>query len=221
MEARVTQVLDYLMEPELLGWMLRSGPAKVKRVGDEAKIIGSAVDSIIYADIMGKGRIEAAIQPEVASHKSVVSALEAWAKFKVRYPEVVASVKFAQVELSDAEENVVGHPDIIVESDNEWGIIDVKTSKAIQPRYWTQTAKYADMYAKGRLVGPRIDKPRFIAILRLDKETGLFEYKRIDDEAIIRYEIEIFAAHLKLFRHNSLLREVIRKQLEAEVMNAS
>jgi hypothetical protein len=61
-------------------------------------------------------------------------------------------------------------------------------------------------------------QPRFIGVLRLDKKDGTWEYKEIADETVIRYEVEVFKAMLLLYRHGESVREVLRKQLEDELL---
>jgi hypothetical protein len=58
-----------------------------------------------------------------------------------------------------------------------------------------------------------------IGIIRLDKETGEFEYKTFGQD-IIDYELRIFNSYLLLYKHNMTIREIVRKQLEAEVLGA-
>ncbi len=59
-------------------------------------------------------------------------------------------------------------------------------------------------------------KPK-IAILRLDKTLGIYEFKEQGQE-VIDYEIGVFNAYLTAYKHNTIIREIIRKQLELEVL---
>ena len=61
--------------------------------------------------------------------------------------------------------------------------------------------------------------PRFIGVLRLDKESGIPDYKEIDDEEYIRYEVSVFNAYKVAYEHNVKNREQIRRMLEEEVLN--
>lgn len=192
---RVTQVLDYLTEPELLNWYLTKGKATCKKISDEALRIGSAVDSMIQSDIKGEGYLCP------AEDMPIENCMSAWEKFKADHPGYLSSITGFQEELTDGE--VVGHPDIILPDQ----IDDVKTSRAIQPRYWTQTAQYARMAKKSK-----------IGVLRLDKESGLYEYKVFGQE-VIDYENKVFDAYLLAYKHNTTIREIVRRQLEMEVLN--
>lgn len=195
MPIRVTKVLDYLTEPELLNWYITKGKAACKKIGDEALRIGSAVDRMIQEDIKGEGYLV----PE--EDAPIVNCMSAWEKFKADHPGYLASITGFQEELTDGE--IVGHPDIILADQ----IDDIKTSRAIQPRYWTQTSKYAKMANKSK-----------VGVLRLDKESGLYEYK-VFGQDVIDYENTVFDAYLLAYKHNTTIREIVRRQLEEEVLN--
>ena len=194
---RVTEVLDHLMEPELFKWHIRLGKAACKKISDEALRVGSAVDALVQQDIKEGGYLI----PE--GDQSIENCMQAWELFKIEHPLFVDSVKEMQTEVKQGD--VVGHPDFI----HQDGITDLKCSSSIRPKYWTQTAQYGKM---------RFGVPQFIAILRLDKVTGLYEYRRIEDVDYIRYEIGVFEAYLMAFRHASKNREMLRQQLENEVI---
>ena len=205
----VTEVIDYLMEPELFNWHIRLGKAACKKIGDEAKRVGSAVDLLVQQDIREGGYLV----PEDDS--PIVNCLKAWELFKKDYPEFVKSVKEMQIELMDGE--VIGHPDFIREKDQWWNVTDLKCASGIRPRYWTQVCQYAHM--KMKMAGYGL--PCSVSVLRLDKQTGLYEYKEIEDPEYMQYEIGVFEAYLTAFNHNVRNREVIRKQLEKEILDVS
>ena len=190
---RVTEILDYLTEPELLAWYIRMGKAACKKISDTSKSIGTAVDLMIQQDIKKQGYAVVTGTPEE-------SCMNAWEKFKHDNPSFISSILSIQTELNDGE--IVGHPDIITINQ----IVDIKTSRAIQPRHWTQVSKYAQMAKKPK-----------VAILRLDKETGNYEFKEQGQE-VIDYELGVFNAYLVAFKHNTIIREIIRQQLEMEVL---
>lgn len=191
---RVTQVLDYLTEPELLAWYLKTGKATCKKISEAALRVGTIVDKLIQDDIKDGGYLLP------GEDEPISNCMTAWEKFKKDWPLKIKTIESIQPELTDGE--IIGHPDIVT----EWGIIDIKTSRAIQPRYWTQTAKYAQMAGKPK-----------IAILRLDKELGIYEFKEQGQE-VIDYELGVFNAYLVAYKHNTTIREIVRKQLEAEVL---
>ena len=196
---RVTEVLDHLMEPELFKWHIRLGKAACKKISDEALRVGSAVDALVQQDIKEGGYLV----PE--GDQSIENCMRAWELFKKDYPLFVDSVKEMQTEVKQGD--VVGHPDFI----HVDGITDLKCSSGIRPKYWTQTAQYGHMKFK-------VSDFNFIAILRLDKVTGLYEYRKIEDWDYIFYEIGVFNAYLTAFQHASKNREMLRQQLENEVL---
>lgn len=201
---RVTEVIDYLMEPELFNWHVRLGKAATKKIGDEAKRVGSLVDSLVQEDIRQGGYLS----PE--GDVPVENCLRGWEKFKKDQPGFVESVAQMQVEVKQG--SLVGHPDFVCRrADGFMGIVDLKCSSGIRPRYWTQTAKYFNMHPdlNGNI------KP-FIGVLRLDKgaEDGAYEYQEIRDMDVILYEIEVFEAYYTAFKHNERVREIMRAQLE-------
>lgn len=202
----VTEVLDYLTEPELLNWKLNNSKAKVKAISDEALRVGNAVDLLVQQDIRDGGYLV----PE--GDTPIENCMRAWELFKKDYPLFVPSVLEMQTELTS--EDLIGHPDFIHSN----GITDLKCSKSIWPRHWTQTAKYFDLkfdntsaaWSKG-----------FIAVVRLDKKLGVYEYVKIEDQAYIAYEISVFDAYLLAYYHNVRNREMIRQQLEKELLDVS
>ena len=197
----VTEVLDYLTEQELIGWIEKNSKAKRNAIRDEAFRVGKTVDLIIQEDIKDGGYLV----PE--GDEPVINCLKAWELFKKEHPEFTASVIEMQTELRC--DDLVGHPDFVLQR----GIIDLKCATSIRPKYWTQTSKYLDMRWGGT--------PGFIGVLRLDKVSGLYEYRLIEDESFINYEIRVFNAYRTVFDHAMTTREQLRKQLEEELLNVS
>ena len=221
MPFRVTEIIDYLTEPELLAWMLRTPKAKREASSKDSLLIGTRVDLLIQESLFPPSPSLSTLsqplpQEFLPEHKIAISScMNAWEKFKVDRPEIVAGIKSIQTEFE--HDGIIGHPDIYYEDASRWGIIDVKTSRTMYPRYWTQTAKYTDIAKPSR--HPEDTKPRFIGILRLDKESGNYHYMEIDDEEQIKYEISVFQAYQIAYMHNSTQREFIRQQLEQELIN--
>ncbi len=204
----VTEVLDYLTEPELLNWFRNNSKAKCAKISEEAIRVGSLVDSLVQEDIKDGGYLA----PE--GDEPVVQCLKGWESFKKDHPWFLSSVKYVQKELR--YEDVVGHPDFILERLDGWGIVDLKCATSIRPRYWTQCAEYGWLRTQSV-----ITTTGFIGILRLDKITSLYEYKEITKYTDIFYEIKVFDAYLTAYNHNVKNREIIRRQLEEELLNAS
>lgn len=210
---RVTDVLSYIQEPELVEWMLKTGKAKREAIKVEAFRVGTLVDELVRQDIVEGGYL----MPE--GDEAVSNCMRAWESFKREHPEFVGQVVETQTLLEDKENDVTGHPDFIMRRKDSWGIVDLKTSSGIRPTYWTQTAEYSEMNKKKWEAEFGVTmQPRFIGVLRLDKKEGVWEYKEIADETVIRYEVEVFKAMLLLFRHGESVREVLRKQLEDEIL---
>lgn len=207
---RVTQVLEYFPEPKLVEWQLRVGKAQADRVGEEARRIGTLVDSIIQMDLR-RGALEIpANEPEVES------ALVAWMKWRALNEPVIRAVKHVQLELIQGE--IVGHPDIVVEDEptRSFGIIDVKAASMIRPNNWTQVAKYGAMYAE-------LHRPGWswwTGIIRLDKERKDYEWMQMRDENMLDYEVDVFEAKLLAMQHEQRVKDWMREQKEEEMMNA-
>lgn len=189
----VTQVLDYLTEPQLVAWIERTSKAKRKAITDEAKEIGNAVNRFIDLELVGTPQAH-------PTDKRILNCLIGWERFKKDYPSFVPSIISTQEEV--IEDNIIGHPDFTHLS----GITDLKCAKSIWPKHWTQTAKYYRMKHGSRL--------GFIAILRLDKETGNYEYIKLEDSNYIDYEVNVFNAYLIAFEHAMTNREAVRQYLE-------
>lgn len=208
---RVTEVLDYMTEPELLAWMLRTPKAKREKKSQDSLAIGTAVDQAIQNDLgLLPPLTLSPILPEL--REAFENCMGAWEKFKYRRPDVVSQFKVIQPEL--VYEGITGHPDVVCETADRWGIVDVKTSRTMYPKYWVQTAQYSEM--KKRL--DHMTKPRFIGILRLDKETGEPHYLEITSEEAIAYEVGVFQNYLGVYEHAFKNREIVRLQLEEEVL---
>lgn len=203
---RVTEVLNGMLDNEFVGYIERNSKAKRKAVMDEAFRVGNILDALVQVDINDGGYLS----PE--GDLPVESCLRAWEKFKEDYPLFVPSVKTMQEELVDGD--VVGHQDFYIEREDGWGIADLKCATGIRPKYWTQVAKYADMKRKMMSLG----FPRFIAVLRLDKVSGLYEYKEITDVGFIKYECEVFNAYYVAYMHSKAVREQMRYSAEEEIL---
>lgn len=205
----VTEVIDYLKEPELVGWIEGNSKAKRKAITDESLRVGKEVDLLVQQDIKEGGYLV----PE--GNTQIMNCMNAWELWKKEYPEVFAGIvkEDMQRELSmvmDDGEIVVGHPDLPIRLSNSWGILDVKSSKSVWPNNYTQAATYTEMM----MIEDNLTLPRFIGILHLKKETGLFAYTIIKDEEYIKYEVSVFKARYLSFNHAKRNREKLRICLE-------
>jgi len=202
---RVTEVLDYLTEPELLNWFKNNSKAKCQKISEAAMCVGTIVDQLVQDDINDGGYLV----PE--GDEPVMNCMKAWEKFKKDRPWFVPSIIKEGMQMELEQGGLIGHPDFPILQADRIGIVDLKCSASIRPRYWTQAAKYLDMYKARILSG-------FIGILRLDKTTGEYEYKEMTDSSDITYEVKVFDAYLVAFHHNVKNREIIRQQLEEELL---
>lgn len=199
---RVTEVLDYATMGDLRSWIDNNSKAKRKGITDEALRVGTIVDEFVRQDIQDGGYLVD------EGDRQVENCMKAWEAFKEQYPLFCGCVRDMQIELTEGE--LMGHPDFIVERHGgTWGVVDLKTSRMIRPNYWTQTAQYAKMYTEMK----HKPAPNFIGVIRLDKETGTFEYVEMDADYIL-YEIDIFKSMLAVYNHNADYRELIRQKAE-------
>lgn len=212
----VTQILEYFTEPHLVAWYRRKGFTACDKISEEAKRIGKVVDAIIQANLKGTSLEWDHANPQI------VNCINAWSRFKETHPLFCSQVVGIQEELVEGE--LVGHPDLIVQEPGRWGIVDVKTSKAIYPRYWVQTGKYWGMKQQQRAVADPIEgcrTPSFIAVLRLDKEDGDYEYQELTDLTILEEQVRVFQSYYHIYQHGMAMREVLRQLVESEVLDVS
>lgn len=174
-EIRVTEPLNYFVEPWYIDWVHRVGRTEANKIKKKAMAIGSRVDELIknptiYADKKDK--------PEV------LTCMEAYRKWLSLYtPLLVESgVRlFKQIE----EVEVTGEPDLFVDG----VLVDIKCSSKISPSYWIQVNMYRKLHGSTGKV----------AILRLDKETGSFEYVVKDyDESLVTVWLGMYRAMVYL-----------------------
>ena len=209
----VTQVLEEFPNKQLVEWMLRD-PKKAKQVGDEAKRIGSATDWFIQQEFKPVLPLDQATPLTPIEQEAVKNCLQAWQTFKQQRPDLIAAVTGIQTELTDGE--IVGHPDLIVQTPERFGIIDVKTSKAIQPTHWVQVAAYLSLHAPLPVM-----TSVFLGVLRLDKQTGQPEYRELFDPLELARLAEVWRAYRTLAQHQEQHRELMRGMREQEALDVS
>ena len=210
---RVTEVLDRFPEPAVVSWKVRVGAEKAKEISDEALDIGSIVDGLIQQHINGNYK-GCPYGPE--DYPEVHSCMNAWNNFLTNHPWFIGKVVSIQDELK--LDDLVGHPDIILKDE----ICDIKCSKAIRKSYWMQTAQYAYMKNMTPTIddGKRfaIDKTiKRISILRLDKATGEYEYKFLEEPFITFWQSK-FDARYQAFKEDAEFHAMMRKHKEKELL---
>lgn len=209
--ARVSQVIDYFAEPYLVAWKLKNKDHQ--KVSEEALRVGTIVDTAVQYMINNPNCTAGGI---LADDRPVINALTAWQKFTVDRPDVLERlIKYRhnmQRELILGD--LVGHPDFILDDE----VIDLKTSKRISKSHWMQTAQYATMWDKMNLdawqEANRCGIKR-ISILRLDKETGDYEYRTLG-EPFITFWQKKFQCRYEAFREDYEFNQMMQGKLEEE-----
>lgn len=156
---RITAILDYFTTPELLNWKLRVGKKEAGLISRRALKVGSTVDENVRA------MINKSDAPKLKSfeEKNCWKAFEQW---RSDYPGELIELETVY----DVEQMVAGTPDIFHVGDGI--LIDVKCSARVSSSYWLQTEFYL-RNLKG-VFSKEVPKK---AILRLDKNLGIYEYK--------------------------------------------
>ena len=210
----VTEILDHFIEPELLAWYKRIGFKKAEEISQEALRIGTIVDVMIKESVRHHSSYN---PPYPTTELGIWNCWKAWRLFNEDHPDFPPTVTGIQTELTDGE--LIGHPDLEITEEHRWGIVDIKTSKAIQPKHWLQVAAY--WWLKGKQPPVKSPFTSFVGILRLDKQTDQYEYREINDIETLQAEVEVFQAYLTCYQHGQRIRETLRRQLEEEVLDGS
>lgn len=203
----ITQVLDQFPEKELVEWQLRD-PKKAKQVSEEAKHIGSATDLHVQADCKGLPR-DSIVTLTPIETLAVATCLTAWDKFKADHPDFISSLTGIQTELIYGE--YLGHPDFLLHKAAKRGIVDLKCATQIRPSHWTQVAAYSWLQHQE-------ENADFLAILRLDKVTGNYEYVEIVEPNEIDYEVQIWLNYKQLYEHRQRVAHRSRTMKEDEML---
>lgn len=152
--SRITSILDYFPAPELVDWKIDVGRREARRISTIALKIGDNVDEAIKAEIC-KAKIPRLKSEEA---KNCFEAYKQWQK-DYQLGELTCGTT-----VFDDEWGVAGTPDFY----DEDTVIDSKCSSEIRLQYWLQTEFY------GRKLGKK-----YKAILRLDKNLAIYEYKKM------------------------------------------
>lgn len=151
---RVTEVLNFFKQEWYVKWVDKNGLAHCNRVGKAAMKVGSRVDELIKSG---------SPYPTKKDGIEVNNCINAYIKWKKTYnfgsEDIVNGSRLYKV--IDGQE-VTGEPDIYVQGI----LVDIKCSSKISPDYWLQVNTYVMLRGITSKVG----------ILRLDKETGSYEY---------------------------------------------
>lgn len=176
--------------------IVRESKTEYKNISQEAKDVGSEVHHKIELYIKNGRDSIGETSPQVTS---ALIAFFDWEKEnKVEWLE-------SECVVVNEREGYAGTLDAIAKVNGNITCIDFKSSKTIYPEYITQTIAYkyartlmlSGDYKIKDMTGKYIKKYNRIfvpsaGILRLDKETGLPEWKLIDDQAKIEREYDAF-----------------------------
>lgn len=196
----VTEILETFPEAELVAWKLRVGAKKVKEVSEEALRIGTVVDKIVQAEC----RME---QVELPPEASVENCFRAWRNFLKESPSFPTTIVWMQQELSRF--GITGHPDFYLKRGSAFGICDLKCASQIRPLHWTQVAAYSWLQHHET-------NADFLAILRLDKQTGNYEYVELTEPDEIDYEVQVWLNYKTLYEHRQQVATRSRTMKEDE-----
>lgn len=159
---RVTSILDYFALPELVDWKIKKGKAQASKEGKTAKAIGTRVHNLAHVKYV-KGKYNF-VKADSESVRNCMRAYDRW--HNIYNPKILDMEKTIFCD----KYGIAGTYDMYLPNQMN----DIKTSNAIRPQYWIQLAVYA------HIIGLPIEK---LGIIRLDKFTGEYEYKVIDNDA--------------------------------------
>ena len=182
MEAiRITQVLDYFIEPGLVEWKMRVGKKESNLISKRAMAIGTRVDEIIKTGGLYKWNSK--------DSKEVENCVVAFCKWKEIYePKSITPCTRLYATINGVD--VTGEPDLMVDD----VLVDLKCSSKINLKYWVQVNmyRYLELYApkivtvnsSGVLANTTVttntdyynSPTQKVGILRLDKVTASYEY---------------------------------------------
>ena len=148
---RVTEPLNFFKEQWYIDWIHKVGRTEANKVSKQSMAIGTRVDELIKTN----GTPTPKDKPEV---HSCFAAYNKW--FSLYTPLVVKPGERLLKSIEEVE--VTGEPDLFVDD----VLVDIKCSSKINKSYWIQVNMYRQLHGS---VGK-------VAILRLDKTTGSFEY---------------------------------------------
>lgn len=186
---RITRVLGYLEPRELVEWKLKLG-VEAEAQSKKAIEVGSQVHK--YCEQYIKRGIKNLPPSEPQEVKNCFKAFKDWVDV---YKPSVIDTEFT---LFDTCNRVAGTCDLKVMLEGKIVYIDIKTSSKIYKKHWVQVSKYLEMDCIERHKGEATQNFR-PAILRLDKNLGIYEYKEYEGNFF--FYIDRFEDHLNLFRY--------------------
>jgi len=156
---RVTGALGYFTPKPLVKWMMKKGSAEAEEISKLARTIGKRVDKIATAIVLNKSW-----KLTDKDHPAVNTCVEAFKRWMSEEQIVITDT---QILCYDTDIRIAGTRDLSTVDT----IIDIKCSNRINLSYWLQLAAYHHL--------AKLPNLTHIAVLRLDKLTGDYEYVRI------------------------------------------
>lgn len=189
----VTTVLKVLNKPSLVGWANSLG---FKRVSYNKELNRTAVvGTLVHAYIEEKFKKKAFRDIKKAyelEYNSTTEVLNSYFAFKRWYSEVKKDLNVLGNEVQISGDEFGGTIDMIAELEGETYIIDFKTSSRVHPTMFLQLSAYIKLAEKE---GYNIDK---VAILRLDKKSGKYQFVTMSKHKCKRY-FKIFQLLLQIY----------------------
>lgn len=170
---RITRILGYFKNPELVKWQMRVGAKEAKRISTIAMKRGTAVDEYIRIHVTDKK------EPKKFKTIEEENCFKAYLQWRKDYNISVITSATTQY---DHDACIAGTPDIWLLDET----LDIKCASAIRQNYWLQTEWYARK--KGH---------HFKSILRLDANLGCYEYVK---KPVSDYDFQIFEALVSVYR---------------------
>lgn len=149
---RVTRIINYFLPPELVDYKVRVGNRVANASMKKAGKFGTMIDEAIRLNWK-----EPAIKKPCAESKEALKAWDSW-----KWDNAVEDISFPETLYSE-ELLIAGTPDFVWKN----MIVDIKCSSGVKPIYFAQLGAYASMSGV---------KPEDLAVLRLDKNTGMYEF---------------------------------------------
>lgn len=141
---RVSTILDVRAKPEVVAWMLRVGPDEAARIKEEATSRGTTVHEACET-YSKTGDIVALPEDYELYLQGFINWCE---KFK-------PSHIYTEIPIRSKKHGYAGRTDLVCKLDGEWWLIDIKTSKRMDPGMGLQLAAYRQAYCEMFDVWPR------------------------------------------------------------------
>jgi hypothetical protein len=178
---RITSALDFFAHPKLVKWKVEVGNKEAKRISTVATKIGTNVDEAVRAAVSGQ-KVPKLLSDEA---KSAFEGFKLW-----MHDYDPQGLESATEPAFHDELGVACTADLL----QPFKVIDIKCASSIKPQYWLQTE------FQGRCMGATHK-----AILRLDKNLGMYEYKEM---ALSDSHWEVCRGLIKAYRFYNQDREV-------------